>query len=673
LIVDAANVGPVLLAAVPALFNVVLLLYVVARGGRRQEMQIFALFLFSLIVWQLSDATSRMAQTPTEYRFWADLLGIGSLLIAPVAVHFALLFTGHESFARSPGFLFLLYGPVLLFESLARAGLLAGPVASNAPWGWAPIGGGPLVLQLVGAWVAAFALGTIAILLVDARRRAPDDPKRAQETVLGLGFAVPVIQGTITQVLFPSLFHLSPAPIASTSMSVFSAAVFWAIRRHRLLDAPSPEERIRDLEATNARQSRMLQEAQRIAQIGSFDYDIRSGQIVWSDQLARINGYEASELGSMPVNRGFGHVHPDDLGPLKQAFEQMKADARAAFQRTGQRDFAGNESEYRIITKQGATRHVRSKTEYLLDESGEPVSCFGVLQDITERRLAEERRAEAESKLRDAERLKAEQEFRVHMLNTISHELRTPITPLRIQAELLASGSLGALTERQSKAAQVFRRNLERLTLLVNEVLDISSLQSGELKLARVRMDLRDACEQALESVADLAQQRGIRLRLLPGPAGVLDADPNRVAQVLLNLIMNAIKFTPGGGSIDVALEEGPSGATVSVRDTGVGIAPADVPRLFQPFGQVGTQGREGTGLGLYISKGIVEAHGGAIGCESPGLGRGTTFWFRLPRAVGVDSAPPARMSRAPAASSVLKSGYAGFPSVAAHPAARRP
>lgn len=241
-------------------------------------------------------------------------------------------------------------------------------------------------------------------------------------------------------------------------------------------------------------------------------------------------------------------------------------------------------------------------------------------------------------------RLREVDRSRVELLNQTTHELNTPLTPLRVQLHLLGSSALGDLNDRQRRALDLVSRNVERMVLLVRDVLDMSRIESGHLKIERAEADLAVLVGEAVESFRAPAERTGVILETrLEGSLGV-SCDGARLTQVLYNYLSNALKFTPEGGTITVSVSRKGDVAVVQVRDTGVGLDEAQRTLLFQPFSQVHPQkAAEGTGLGLFISRGIVEAHGGTAWCESEGPGRGATFAFSVPV-----TAPP-RGERAPA------------------------
>ncbi len=216
----------------------------------------------------------------------------------------------------------------------------------------------------------------------------------------------------------------------------------------------------------------------------------------------------------------------------------------------------------------------------------------------------------------------------------VSHEIRTPLTSVKGALELLSDDRYFKNNDQQTKLLTIAHANAERLLLLINDILDFSKLESATLPMTIERQRLEPVVQQAAHNLRMLLEERRIQLDVdVPNdlPDAMLDA--NRIAQVLTNLLGNAIKFSPAGEHIHVAVTADEGGLRVSVRDHGEGIAAKDLPKLFRKFQQIdsgSTRKVGGTGLGLVISKGIVEQHGGRIGVEST-PGEGSTFWFTLP------------------------------------------
>jgi PAS domain S-box-containing protein len=219
-------------------------------------------------------------------------------------------------------------------------------------------------------------------------------------------------------------------------------------------------------------------------------------------------------------------------------------------------------------------------------------------------------------------------------LANMSHELRTPLNAVIGFSEMLAARYFGDLTEKQAEYVGDIHASGRHLLSLINDILDLSKIEAGRMELEAGEFDLRAALDNALTLVRERAQRGGVALRLDADPAlGGFRGDERKLKQVVLNLLSNAVKFTPRGGAVGVAARRVDGAAEIAVSDTGVGIAPADQEAIFEAFRQVGTditRKREGTGLGLALTRRFVELHGGTIRVESA-PGRGSTFTVRLP------------------------------------------
>ncbi|HEV8359427.1 MAG TPA: ATP-binding protein [Candidatus Thermoplasmatota archaeon] len=221
---------------------------------------------------------------------------------------------------------------------------------------------------------------------------------------------------------------------------------------------------------------------------------------------------------------------------------------------------------------------------------------------------------------------------RAQFVSAIAHELGNAMMPVKTHLFMLRKGREAANHDAQQTAMQVMGRNVDRLSLLVEDLLDASRLHAGRLSVHVRPVDLNKLVEESVQAFEEQAKERGVRLELRLAPDLHLPADARRVVQVMFNLLSNALKFTPLGGAVTVTTELDGRFARVAVADTGAGLAPEGIPKLFQPFTQAHDPAAvKGTGLGLFICRGIIEQHGGAIGCSSEGPGRGATFSFTLP------------------------------------------
>jgi signal transduction histidine kinase/CheY-like chemotaxis protein len=267
------------------------------------------------------------------------------------------------------------------------------------------------------------------------------------------------------------------------------------------------------------------------------------------------------------------------------------------------------------------TQMVRLRSRHWDPDELESVRKLGTLIDIEWRKVAEEA-------LREADRRKDE------FLAMLGHELRNPLAPIRHVADVL---TLNPTLERVPWAAGILTRQVSHLVRLVDDLLDVARINRGKLALHRQRFDLRAAIERAIEQALPLLDAHAQRLDVTLAPMLVtVDGDPDRLTQVIVNLLGNAAKFSPPDRTVFLTLDTAQDAARIQVRDQGIGIAASLLPRLFTSF----TQGeqpldrpRGGLGLGLALVKGLVELHGGQVQAASPGLGLGSIFTVHLPLA----------------------------------------
>jgi signal transduction histidine kinase len=265
----------------------------------------------------------------------------------------------------------------------------------------------------------------------------------------------------------------------------------------------------------------------------------------------------------------------------------------------------------------------RQKSEDTLREYADELSKVNEELSKTNEELSQ-----ANEELKSLDRMKDD------FLSNVSHEFKTPLTSIQGYSQLISDGTLGEVNEQQQKAVETVLRNSERLRRLVDSLLYLSRAQSGKLNYSFEKLDIKDILEHAVQDLALQAASKNIELITdIPSDIPQLDLDRDKMMDVFVNLIDNAVKFTPDGGKVTVSAHVSEGSMYLDVEDTGIGIPENKIPMLFQRFYQVDSSVKRrygGTGLGLYICKKIVEDHKGDIYVNSE-EGKGTTVHVRLP------------------------------------------
>ncbi|MBV9926294.1 MAG: PAS domain S-box protein [Acidobacteria bacterium] len=336
-----------------------------------------------------------------------------------------------------------------------------------------------------------------------------------------------------------------------------------------------------------------------------------------SDYVEQMLGYTVEEWLRTP-NFWLSIVHPED-------HDRAAAEARAIFDGR-----EGGTSQFRWMHRDGRAVHVESQSRVILDGEGRPVGMRGVTLDITERKATEERLRVLYERAQEVNRAKDE------FLATLSHELRTPLTPVLGWTHMIRSGRLGAAEVAQG--VRVIEKNSQSLARLINDLLDMSSILSGKMRIERGPVELSSVVREAAETVRPQADARSVKVEVsADGPhAPVVSGDRTRLVQVFWNLLHNAVKFSREGGRVRVRVGGRDGAARVEVEDEGSGIAPEFLPHVFERFRQAdmaSTRMHGGLGLGLALVKSFVEAHGGSVDVESAGEGLGSRFTVALPSA----------------------------------------
>jgi PAS domain S-box-containing protein len=370
------------------------------------------------------------------------------------------------------------------------------------------------------------------------------------------------------------------------------------------------------VQAAMHRQREALEDAQRLAQLGSWSWEIATGVVSWSPELYRLAGHDPTQPALSYEQQSL--IYPgENWTRLQQAVGEAVQYGKSY------------ELELELHSLDGRKGWAIARGAADYDANGQITGLHGTLQDVTARRAIEDALREALEKAEEAARSKSE------FLATMSHEIRTPMNGVVGMTALLLETDLNP---EQRNYLETVRSSGEALLALINDILDFSKIEAGKMILERAAFDLRVVVEEAIDVVAEMAAQKQIQLQFLVSNElpTLWIGDPLRLRQVLLNLLSNAIKFTPEG-SVSLVVDWDPLGdeseparLRFQVTDTGIGISEEGQSRLFQSFSQVDsstTRRFGGSGLGLSIASRLVAMMNGKIGVESV-PGQGSCFWF---------------------------------------------
>lgn len=354
--------------------------------------------------------------------------------------------------------------------------------------------------------------------------------------------------------------------------------------------------------------------AMRSARMGVWSEDLSSHHLWWSPELEQLIGFAEHQFSNTP-DAFYQLIHTDDIASFKVELEQAI------------NTHTDYNIQFRMKHVNGAWLMMEGRGHATYSETGEPACVFGIVIDISDRIAAEHQLRELNQQLSLADRRKDE------FLATLAHELRNPLAPMRNVLEIMQLKEGDDPFIRWSR--DIIGRHVAQMTHLVDDLMEASRITQGRLELRKQQIDVIDAVQQAIEiSNALMEESQHLFTIKKPDTPLFIDADATRIVQIISNLLTNAAKYTPEGGTICLSIFQEGNEVVVSVLDSGIGIPPEHLPNVFAMFSQLKPaleRSQGGLGIGLALVRGLVELHGGTIVARSEGEGKGSEFIVRLP------------------------------------------
>jgi PAS domain S-box-containing protein len=343
-----------------------------------------------------------------------------------------------------------------------------------------------------------------------------------------------------------------------------------------------------------------LERAQAIARVGSWEWDLQKDELYWSEELYRLFGIKRD--GIIRYSDYIILIHPDD----REIVEEV---VRRAIK--NKHDFS---FDHRVANPDGKTRMIHGEGKVVQDKQGKIVYMYGTAQDISAERALEDAKGD--------------------FVSMASHQLRTPASGVRMLLAMLRDGYAGTLSPEQHQTVEEAYYANERMLRIADDLLNVAKLEAGRLRMNKQQIEMCRWLKNVIAPHKLLAREERQKLQVvLPKGVVYMYGDSERLAMVVDNLLSNARKYTPPKGKITVTLRPGRTIRKIIVTDTGGGMSKAEMTKLFGKFARLdspGSRGNEGTGLGLYLAKSIVDLHHGTIRVQSR-LGKGSTFVVTLP------------------------------------------
>ena len=578
-----------------------LIAFILAKNPKALLNRLLAALFACFLIWSIGKIFTHYPGTSeaTATRTMRFII-IGAWNCSSFALWFALAFTEKNIWLKRKWIYAVLFGPpvaIILYQWMT-GGVLS-YVHHDFGWGlsWQP---GIQSLLLKAHIFITFSIAFF--LLLHYQLKAATPLKRKQARIMAISTLCGSVIGIVTN-LFPLEFNSRVFPdTAHTLGLIWGAGVVRVMFKYKFLTI-TPATAAMKIVSTMA-------DALILTSTGGIIENVNKSAY-------QLLGYRAGELEGHSFSMIVPYEERDE--PLKDLIESETV----------------RNKDFQLKSKNGKTIPVSLSSSLLTGPENTIYGLVIIARDMTEKNRIESDLMAAKSRAEQANQAKSE------FLANMSHELRTPLNHIIGFSELIYDQHFGALNEIQADYLNDVLESSRHLLSLINDILDISKIEAGKLEINPTYVTLTNIVENSLNMIREKAIKHAIHLNIdMKNAPETVFADHRKLKQILYNLFSNAIKFTPSGGKISITVEKHPvngeekEAVKITVSDTGVGISPMNIVRIFNPFEQAENSSRrryQGTGLGLSLTKRLVELHGGLIWAESPGEGKGSLFSFTLP------------------------------------------
>ena len=592
------------------LVYIYLLTFLLIKNWRSPLNRICAVIFFCFALWCLGKTVTHNPYVSEETALsYMKIVILGAWTFSGFLLCFALIFTERRILLQKKW----IYAIIFIIPAIAIGeqwfhGTILTYIKRPFGWGiqWQK---SPLTLPLMAYFFSSI---TLAVFLILSFARKTTNPiKKKQAIIIGVSMLLGFVIGYPTNVFIPRLTSTSFPDLAHNMALIWAVGLVYAIVKYKFM-VISPATAAENIISTMT-DTLILSDP--------------TGKIVTVNRAgSELLGYHKTELMDRKI-RSLFHGNKRSILHILENIRQKPI----------------VEQDVLFKSKAGESKPVSLSSSLLRGEEDEIAGIVCIARDITERKIAEQEMKVAKELAEKASKAKSE------FLANMSHELRTPLNHIIGFTDLVLNNKCGELNEVQSEYLTDVRESSYHLLSLINEILDLSKVEAGKLELQLGSVNLRELLENSLTMIQEKAIKHGINLsNHLNGIPDTITADELKLKQIIYNLLSNAVKFTPDGGNISItarpselnrphfstASSNGNGGLEISVSDTGIGLDSKDLDRIFSPFEQVeNSKNRkfQGTGLGLSLTKNLVELHGGIIWAESKGAGRGSAFRFVIP------------------------------------------